>query len=354
MSRRRIGQEAFAFGSSDAGRRCSLDDLRGLIDWAPIERRLASVSCSAKGEPAWPPLALFRTMLLAMWYDLSDVKLAEALDDRASFRRYCGFSANEATPERTAFVRFRKALIAQDLDRALFDEIAAQLKAKAIRVKTGTLVDATIIASASQDDDEARWVKRKGRPAVHGFKAHVGADADTALVEEIAITPANVNDGKAGPQALPGEPGEVFADSAYRGSAFREAVQARGGFHGSRRPRCGVGTRRRHWRALRPGTGRSTAFVAASRKSSEPGSEATVFAACVGEGSQMQVCKSDSPPSFTTSNAAPGFSRRPNCTAPTAARQQHTRQSAPKLVQTSPQWARRAKRDKTPIRAQVS
>jgi IS5 family transposase len=24
-------------------------------------------------------------MLLAMWYDLSDVKLAEALDDRASF-----------------------------------------------------------------------------------------------------------------------------------------------------------------------------------------------------------------------------------------------------------------------------
>jgi hypothetical protein len=26
----------------------------------------------------------------------------------------------------------------------------------------------------------------------------VGADADTALVEEVAITPANVNDGKAG------------------------------------------------------------------------------------------------------------------------------------------------------------
>ncbi|WP_139832134.1 transposase [Mesorhizobium australicum] len=32
-------------------------------------------------------------MLLSVWYDLSDVKLAEALDDRASFRRFCGFSA---------------------------------------------------------------------------------------------------------------------------------------------------------------------------------------------------------------------------------------------------------------------
>ena len=146
-----------------------------------------------------------------------------------SFRRYCGFSANEATPERTAFVRFRKALVTQGLDKALFDEIAAQLKARAIQVKTGTLVDATTIASASEDDDEARWIKHKGRAAVHGYKAHVGADADTALVEEIAITPANVNDGKAGPQALPNEPGEVFADSAYRGSAFREAVQAKSG-----------------------------------------------------------------------------------------------------------------------------
>ena len=76
-----------------------MDDLRDLIDWAAIERQLAVVSCSAKGEPAWPPL------------------------------------------------------------------------------------------SASEEDGEARWVKHKGRAAVHGFKAHVGADADTALVEEVAIHP---------------------------------------------------------------------------------------------------------------------------------------------------------------------
>jgi len=229
MSRRRIGQEAFAFGSAGVGRRSSLDDLGELIDWAPIERQLAVVSSSAKGEPAWPPLALFKAMLLAMWYDLSDVELAEALDDRASFRRYCGFSTSEATPERTTFVRFRKALVTQALDKALFDEIATQLKANAIRVKSGTLVDATIIASASEEDGEARWVKHKGRSAVHGFKAHVGADADTALVEEVAVTPANVNDGKAGPAALPDQPGDVFADSAYRGKIFREAVRAKGG-----------------------------------------------------------------------------------------------------------------------------
>jgi Transposase domain (DUF772) len=49
-----------------------------------------------------------RHCFFSIWYDFSGVKLAEALDDRASFRRFCGFSANEATPERTAFVRFRR------------------------------------------------------------------------------------------------------------------------------------------------------------------------------------------------------------------------------------------------------
>lgn len=184
---------------------------------------------ATKGEAAWPPLAMFKALLLAVWYDLSDVKLAEALDDRASFRRFCGFSGNEATPERSAFVRYRGLLVAHGLDRALFDTVTAQLRVKAIKVKTGTLVDATIIASASESDGDGRWIKHKGKVAVHGFKAHVGADATTALVENVSVTPANINDGRAGGEALPDNPGDVSADSAYRGSCFGDAVRAKGG-----------------------------------------------------------------------------------------------------------------------------
>ena len=228
MSRRRIGQEAFGFASDDRGG-SSLDELSRFIDWAPVDQDLACISNAAKGEAAWPPLALFKALLLSIWYDLSDVKLAEALDDRSSFRRFCGFCRSERTPERTAFVRFRKALVAKGLDKLLFDEITAQLRAKSIKVKTGTLVDATIITSASEDDTEGHWVKHRGKTAVHGYKAHVGADADTALVEEIAVTPANINDGRAGPDALPDNPGDVYADSAYRGNHFGQAVRAKGG-----------------------------------------------------------------------------------------------------------------------------
>jgi transposase, IS5 family len=102
-------------------------------------------------------------MSIAVWYDLSDVKLAEALDDRASFRRFCGFAAQETTPKRTAFVRLCKVLVARGLDKALFEMVTRQLRTKAITVKTGTLVDATIIASASEGDDDARRVKHKGK-----------------------------------------------------------------------------------------------------------------------------------------------------------------------------------------------
>jgi IS5 family transposase len=226
MPRRRIGQEEL-FATQDRG--SSLDGLLALIDWSEVAVRLEGIHASAKGEASWPPLAMFRALLLSIWYDLSDVKLAEALDDRVSFRRFCGFSRSEATPERTAFVRFRKALLAHGLETVLFEAVTAQLKARAIRVKTGTIVDASVVASASAGDGEAAWSGHRSRKAIHGYKAHVGADADSALVERIAVTPGNRHDGRCGELALPEAPGEVYADSGYRGEVFAAAVRAKGG-----------------------------------------------------------------------------------------------------------------------------
>src|SRR3954454_19506335 len=136
----------------------------------------AGISASAKGEPGWPPLALFKALLLATWHDLSDVRMAEALDDRASFRRssfrrFCGFAAHEPTPERTAFVRFRAELVRRGLDRALFEAITRQLDSRGVVVRTCTLIDATLIPSASvRQDGEARWAEHRRRKPVHSYK----------------------------------------------------------------------------------------------------------------------------------------------------------------------------------------
>jgi transposase, IS5 family len=116
-----IGHEQLGFAVSTKSV-SSLDTLSALIDRSPVMVFLAPVHPSAKGEAAWPPLSMFKALLPSVWYDLSDVKLAEALDDRASFRRFCGFSSTEPVPD----MRWRG--IAQATAQLLVTAIAHNLK----------------------------------------------------------------------------------------------------------------------------------------------------------------------------------------------------------------------------------
>lgn len=231
MARRRIGQEAFGFAQGERGRNARLDALGAAIDWTPVGKLLDGVHAAAKGEPAWPPLALFKALLLGLWHDLSDVALAEALDDRASFRRFCGFSSSEAVPERTAFVRFRKALVERKLDAKLLQAVVRQLEAQGLVVKTGTLVDATVIRQAAKTDAEAAWCVYGGphRTPVKGYKAHVAADEDGGIVRRVLVTPGSAHDSRGFEPVLPARPGRVWADRAYDSQASHDAVRARRG-----------------------------------------------------------------------------------------------------------------------------
>lgn len=228
MAHRRIGQEAFRFDAK-AGRQTSLDALAGLIAWPAVDQLLARLYPGLKGEKAWPPLAMFKALLLATWSDLSDGMLAEALADRASFRRFCGFARDEATPERTAFVRFRRQLVAHGLSRSLFEAIALDLESKGACVRKGTLIDATVIGSASKRDKDAAWVKHKSRAPAHGYKAHIAADRDTGIIREVEITAANEADVNVAPSIIPDAPGEVYADRAYDALSVEKAIEAKGG-----------------------------------------------------------------------------------------------------------------------------
>ena len=230
MARRRIGQEQMSLSREQPRCGRSLDEVAALIDWMELDQLLADISASAKGEPGWPPLALLRALLLAMWHDLSDVRLAEAVDHRASFRRFCGFAAHERTPERTAFVRFRAELARRGLDRAPFEAVTRQLDVRGVVVRTGALVDATLIASASvSHDGEAKWAGHRRRKPVHGYKAHVATDQEAGLIRGIEVTTANVHDAAELGAILPDGPGDTYGDSAYAGSRPEAAIRARGG-----------------------------------------------------------------------------------------------------------------------------
>jgi IS5 family transposase len=169
-------------------------------------------------------------LLLATWHELSDVTLAEALDERASFRRFCGFAAHEPTPERTAFVRFRRELVARGLDRVRFDAVTRQLEAKGVMVRTGTLVDATLIRSASiRHDGEAKWAGHRRRKPTHGDTAQVATDEAAGLVCGVEVTTATVHDAAELEAVLPSQPGDVYGDSAFAGRSTEAVIRARGG-----------------------------------------------------------------------------------------------------------------------------
>lgn len=267
MARRRIGQEQLVVGDLAARGGTSLDEVAMLVDWAELDGLLAGISAAPKGEAGWPPLALFRALLLATWHDLSDVRLAEALGDRASFRRFCGFGAHEPTPERTAFVRFRRELVRRGLDRALFEAVTRQLDARGVVVRTGTLVDATLIPSASAEHDgEARWAGHRRRKPVHGYKAHLATDQDAGLIRGVEVTTANVQTRRNSRPFCPTHPGPCTATPPTRVVGQRRPSAPVAARRVSRTRAPGAGQKRwRDWTRTMP---RCDASAAGSRRCS--------------------------------------------------------------------------------------
>ncbi|MER8481728.1 MULTISPECIES: hypothetical protein [unclassified Mesorhizobium] len=148
-------------------------------------------------------------------------------------------------------------------------------------MKIGTPVDAAIIASASEDDEEGHWVKYKRRPAFHCFKAHFGAYADTALVEEIAVTAPTPRTATPFLMLCPTIPAKCLPTAPTEAiiSATRCAPRVEG--RASSQPLWG----RDEAESSTPGTNRSTEFVLGSRRSSAP------VAGCDGEGWQRRPFK---------------------------------------------------------------
>src|ERR1700761_139860 len=97
-------------GESGWIRRASLMRCCRRASAAPIGRLVAMVRTGEVGRPPYEPLSMFKALLLAQWYGLSDPALEEALLDRVSFRRFCGLALDAPTPDETTLCRFRNAL----------------------------------------------------------------------------------------------------------------------------------------------------------------------------------------------------------------------------------------------------
>ncbi len=149
-----------------------------------------------------------------------------------------GFPLGEETPDETSFVRFRGRLRDLGLYEKLFAEVNRQLAAKGLMVKTGTLVDATIIEARAKPprhkegevsaiDPDAGFTKKHGR-TYFGYKLHVGVDEGSELIRALETSSADLHDGEAFGALVTGDEGKVYGDKAYGSQKNRDFLSRMG------------------------------------------------------------------------------------------------------------------------------
>jgi IS5 family transposase len=90
---------------------------------------------------------MLRIYFLHQWYDLSDPGEEEALYDSEAMRRFAGIELGEDTmPDESTICRFRQLIHTHALGD-LFVEVGVLLEAKGLLLKSGTIMDAAIVAA---------------------------------------------------------------------------------------------------------------------------------------------------------------------------------------------------------------
>jgi transposase, IS5 family len=227
------------------GRNARLERITGLLDWEPVAGLVAQVRPGETGRPPYEPLAMFKALLLAQWYGLSDPGLEEALLDRVSFRRFCGLALDAPTPDETTLCRFRNALKGAGLGDRLFAEVLGQLDRAGFVLKAGTLIDATLVRSAgrtpadgttargeesrSAHDPDANWTRTgRERRLFFGYKAHLAIDQGSGLIRARRLTGAKTYESEVADALVSGDERAIYADKAYEKRARRAGLKARG------------------------------------------------------------------------------------------------------------------------------
>lgn len=231
---------AEALMSPRLGANEKLARIDALIDWIALEPFLAGLRNAATGRPPYTALAMLKALYLQALYDLSDPGLEEALLDRLSFRRFCGFALDGGTPDETTICRFRAAASEGGVMQACFAAVNRQLEAQNLILKKGTLMDATIVHSAHRKPSYARgpgaahprepgaqWTKKDGK-ACFGYKLHIGMDQTSGLVRRAVVTGAKTYESEVADDLISWDEKAVYADKAYPQKARRARLQAAG------------------------------------------------------------------------------------------------------------------------------
>jgi transposase, IS5 family len=137
-----------------------LSEMEVVVPWqalvALIEPHYPKTSKKG-GRPPYPLATMLRIHLLQQWYSLSDPAMEEALIEVPTMRRFAGIELiSDRIPDETTILTFRHLLEKHDLGEQIFETVKAQLSARGMAMRQGTIVDATLIAAPSSTSTRAK------------------------------------------------------------------------------------------------------------------------------------------------------------------------------------------------------
>ena len=205
-----------------------------VVSYAPEGRR---------GRPLFSVQTMLRIHFMQQWFTLSDPAMEEALHDVPLFRDFAGLGGwDDRLPDESTILRFRHVLEKHKLAERILATVNLLLGAKGLMLRSGTVVDATLISApsstknASGERDPEMHQSKKGQQWFFGMKAHIGVDADSGLVHTVRGTSGNVNDVVEANSLLHGQETDVFADAGYQGAHKRPDAKDDVQWHVAMRP----------------------------------------------------------------------------------------------------------------------
>jgi IS5 family transposase len=220
-----------------------LEEMNRVVPWNALVEIVQPHSPRAKtGRPPFAIETMLRIHYLQQWFGLSDPAMEEALHDVPLYREFARLGDGVSRlPDETTILRFRHLLEAHDLAVDMLRVVNDILQAKGLLLRTGTAVDATLIAAPSStknaegERDPEMHQAKKGNEWYFGMKAHIGVDTASGLVHTVVGTSANVSDINVAGALLHGEEHAAFGDSGYQG-VHKRAEAAGPTWHVAMRP----------------------------------------------------------------------------------------------------------------------
>ena len=144
-----------------------LERMDSLIPWEKLEKQLARKYSKGKvGRKPYPLSVMLRIHVMQLLYNLSGPAMEDALYEIESMRRFAGLRLSDNLPDETTILNFRHFLERNKSGQRLFDTIQKHLASQGLKLREGSIVDATIIAAPTSTKN------RKGErdPEMHQVK----------------------------------------------------------------------------------------------------------------------------------------------------------------------------------------